>query len=151
MEGYLGDVRSPIDAAGWLDTGDLGFAVENEIYITGRAKDLIIRGGVNIHPQEIERLADRVADVRMGTATAFSCVRHDAGREEIVLVVETRQKDEAARAKITEEIRRAVLESANIQLDRIELAAPGTVPKTTSGKIQRGLCRENFLKNSNGK
>lgn len=150
MEGYLGDAESPISADGWLDTGDLGFRIGDEIYITGRAKDLIIRGGVNIHPQEIEKIADSVADVRMGTATAFSCVRFEKGREEIVLVVETRQKDESARAKITEEIRRAVVEGASVQLDHIELAAPGTVPKTTSGKIQRGLCRENFLKNTNG-
>lgn len=150
MQGYLGDVQSPISADGWLNTGDLGFRIGEEIYITGRAKDLIIRGGVNIHPQEIEKIADQVEDVRMGTATAFSCVRHDKGREEIILVVETRQKDETVKQKITEEIRRAVIDRASVQLDHIELAAPGTVPKTTSGKIQRGLCRENFLKNSNG-
>ena len=152
MEGYLGNVKSPIDADGWLDTGDLGFRIGEEIYITGRAKDLIIRGGVNIHPQEIEKIADAVEDVRMGTATAFSCVvTLDKGREEIVLVVETRQKEETKRQKIVEEIRRAVVQTANVQLDHIELAAPGTVPKTTSGKIQRGLCRERFLNQLNAK
>lgn len=151
MEGYLGNVKSPIDADEWLDTGDLGFKIGKEIYITGRAKDLIIRGGVNYHPQEIEKIANAVEDVRMGTATAFSCVRHDTGREEIVLVVETRQKNEIIRQKIIEEIRRAVVQTASVQLDHIKLAAPGTVPKTTSGKIQRGLCRENFLKNLSGK
>lgn len=146
MKGYLGNAASPVDADGWLDTGDLGFKIGEEVYITGRAKDLIIRGGVNIHPHEIEKIADAVADVRMGTAAAFSCIRHDAGREEIVLVVETRQKEESARQKIIEEIRRAVVQKASVQLDHIELVPSGTVPKTTSGKIQRGLCRENYLK-----
>jgi acyl-CoA synthetase (AMP-forming)/AMP-acid ligase II len=146
MEGYLGDAKTPIDQNGWLDTGDLGFVIGEDIYITGRAKDLIIRGGVNIHPQEIEKVADQIPDVRMGTAAAFSCVRHDTAKEEIILVVETRQKDESARQRIIEDIRRAVIGTANVQLDRIELAAPGTVPKTTSGKIQRGMCRENYLK-----
>ena len=149
MEGYLGDLPSPIDEKGWLDTGDLGFKIGEELYITGRAKDLIIRGGVNIHPQEIEKIADSVENVRMGTATAFSCVRHEIGREEIVLVVETRQQKPEGRKAIVEEIRQKVAQEASVQLDHIELAASGTVPKTTSGKIQRGLCRENFLKQQN--
>lgn len=129
----------------------MGFRIGEEIYITGRAKDLIIRGGVNIHPQEIEKIADAVEYVRMGTATAFSCVRHDTEKEEIVLIVETRQKEESARQKVIDEIRRAVVETASVQLDHIELVQPGTVPKTTSGKIQRGICRERFLNGFNEK
>lgn len=145
MNGYLGNVASPIDAEGWLETGDLGFKIGEEIYITGRAKDLIIRGGVNIHPQEIEKIADSVEGVRMGTAAAFSCFRHEHGREEIVLVVETRQKQPEARAKIIEQIQNEVAKQGRIQLDHIEFFPAGTVPKTTSGKIQRNITKQMFL------
>ncbi len=145
MNGYLGNVASPIDAEGWLETGDLGFEIGEEIYITGRAKDLIIRGGVNIHPQEIEKIADSVEGVRMGTATAFSCIRHERGREEIVLVVETRQKQADARAKIIEQIENEVAKQGRIQIDHIEFFPAGTIPKTTSGKIQRNLTKQMFL------
>lgn len=145
MNGYLGDVASPIDAEGWLETGDLGFKIGEEIYITGRAKDLIIRGGVNIHPQEIEKIANAVEGVRMGTAAAFSCIRHERGREEIVLVVETRQKQVEARAGIIEQIQNEVARQGRIQIDHIEFFAAGTIPKTTSGKIQRNLTKQMFL------
>ena len=145
MNGYLGDVASPIDAEGWLETGDLGFKIGEEIYITGRAKDLIIRGGVNIHPQEIEKIADAVEGVRMGTAAAFSCIRHERGHEEIILVIETRQKQPEARAKIIEQIQNDVASHGRIQIDHIEFFPAGTIPKTTSGKIQRNLTKQMFL------
>lgn len=145
MDGYLGDSASPVDADGWLETGDLGFKIGEEIYITGRAKDLIIRGGVNIHPQEIEKIANAVEGVRMGTAAAFSCIRHERGREEIVLVVETRQKQAEARAGIIEQIQNEVARQGRIQIDHIEFFPAGTIPKTTSGKIQRNLTKQMFL------
>lgn len=146
MQGYLGDAASPIDSNGWLNTGDYGFQIGDELFVTGRAKDVIIRGGANIHPQEIEHAAESVAGVRMGRTAAFSIVKHDAGTEEIVLVVETKTGDETERARLIDEIKRETVRQAGVRLDRVELVPSGFVEKTTSGKIQRAACRAKLLR-----
>jgi acyl-CoA synthetase (AMP-forming)/AMP-acid ligase II len=85
-----------ITERGWLDTGDLGFLHDGELYITGRAKDVIIRAGVNIAPQDIEFAAQSVSEADVSRAAAFSCLRLDHGHEDIVVVAETRRRGEAA-------------------------------------------------------
>jgi acyl-CoA synthetase (AMP-forming)/AMP-acid ligase II len=80
-------------------------------------------------------------------AAAFSCVRHELSREEVVVVAETRRKDEAA-AQVVASIRARVLADVGLQVDRVELVAPGSIPRTTSGKVQRQLCRDLFLENA---
>jgi len=144
IESYFGQSERLVED-GWLDTGDLGFRIGEELYITGRVKDVIIRGGVNIHPQEIEYAAQNVDGVRLGRLAAFSCVMHDTKREEIVLVVETRQQNEDVRSALSNEIQRRVAQEARVQIDNVQMIPPGSIPKTTSGKIQRSLCRQMFL------
>lgn len=148
MVGYFGRPESdqPI-VNGWLDTGDLGFTVGTELFITGRIKDLIIRGGVNIHPHEIESAAESVTGVRPGRVAAFSVVRHASSREEIICIAESRAADEAERQRIVTDIRRVAVEVACVSLDHVELVPPGSIPKTTSGKTQRGKCKDMFDRN----
>ena len=146
MRGYLDQAEQPFTSDGWLDTGDLGFMLDGELYVTGRAKDLIIRGGANIHPQDIEHAAQSVAGVRLGRTAAFSIVKHDESREEIIVVVETKERDKAKRAALIDEVMREVIRQAGVRADRVELAPPGFIPKTTSGKTQRSLCRDKLLR-----
>jgi len=137
--GYL-TVDGPLatqDADGWLATGDLGYIVDGEIVICGRAKDVIILAGRNIYPTDIERAASTVDGVRAGNAVA---VRLDAGtrRERFAVVVESRQASDPAAVKVLrKEIGARVFEAVNARPVAVEVLAPGTLPKTPSGKLRR--------------
>lgn len=135
------------DAGGWFDTGDLGFLHDGDLFITGRAKDVIIRAGVNIAPQDIEFAAQSVSETDVSRAAAFSCMRLEQAREEVVVVAETRRRGDAA-DELVAAIRARVLADVGLQIDRVELVAPGSIPRTTSGKVQRQLCRGLYLDNA---
>jgi fatty-acyl-CoA synthase len=124
---------------GWLRTGDLGYIAGGELYPCGRLKDLIIAGGRNIAPEQIEHAAGALAGVRTGNVIAFAI--HGAAREEIVVVAECRAGPDGLRDAIAREVR------AEIGLSPYEvvLIAPGTLPKTASGKLQRAACRARYL------
>jgi acyl-CoA synthetase (AMP-forming)/AMP-acid ligase II len=138
-EWSLGDSRSR-DPEEWLDTGDLGLIQGGELYVTGRTKDLIIRGGVNFHPQDLERAAETVNGVRSGRSAAFSLLDHGLRKESVVVVVEAGKAADAQR--IRSDVTAAVAKLVGIGADLVEVMPPGRVPKTTSGKIQRSLCRD---------
>jgi fatty-acyl-CoA synthase len=125
------------DAEGWLDTGDLGYLAEGRVVVCGRVKDVIIMGGRNIYPTDIERAAQTVAGVRAGNAAA---VRLDAGerRETFAVVVESRAAgDPADAARIADEVRAAVTSTMGVRPASVVVVAPGSLPKTPSGKIRR--------------
>lgn len=125
------------DADGWLDTGDLGYCTDGKVVICGRVKDVIIMGGRNIYPTDIERAAQTVAGVRAGNAAA---VRLDAGqrRESFAVVVESRSADDPAdAARIADEVRAAVTATMGVRPAAVTVVPPGTLPKTPSGKIRR--------------
>jgi len=126
---------------GWLDSGDLAYMDGGELFITGRVKDLIIRGGRNIHPADVERAAESVPGVRRGCAAAFAIADPLNATEAVCLVAETRERGAEARERLTEAIRKAVLEETGTPVDRVVLAIPGSVPKTSSGKVRRRECR----------
>lgn len=142
-EGYWGheERRGPAD---WLDTGDLGFLLDGEVFVTGRVKDLIIRSGVNYHPHDLERAALAVPGLPVGAAAAISTVRHERAREEVVLVAETRCREESERRSLVRAVAGAVAREAGVQVDRVLLVPPRTLPRTTSGKLQRGLLRSRY-------
>jgi fatty-acyl-CoA synthase len=127
---------------GWLRTGDLGYLVDGELVICGRRKDVIIVGGRNVFPEDIERAAAGVDGVRAGNVIAFGTTGHK-GRETIVVVAETKTDDDAApvRAAVAERVTDAI----GIPPSEIVLVAPGTLPKTSSGKLQRSLCKDRYL------
>ncbi len=137
-------VRSPRGGR-WLRTGDLGFLDKGELFVTGRLKDLIIVRGRNIYPHDIEQAAtDAVGELRPGCVVAFGTQRADG--EELVVVAEVRREaDLSAAEAITDRVRRAVTESQNVGVHEVVLVAPGTIPKTSSGKLQRSSCRQAYL------
>jgi fatty-acyl-CoA synthase len=140
MDGYLGDPEATARALrdGWLDTGDLGFLREGELYLTGRAKDVVILRGRNYAPDEIERSVEAVPGVRSGCAVAASWLPEDAPGEVLALFVEaSRQADPMEREALPEACRAAVLGATGLAVDRVVILAPGTLPRTSSGKLRR--------------
>ncbi|MGI9576685.1 MAG: AMP-binding protein, partial [Microthrixaceae bacterium] len=127
------DATKELLAGGWLHTGDLCYTVDGELVVCGRSKDVIIVGGRNVYPQDIEKVAGDIEGVRTGNVIAFGVDgRH--GAQNIVVVAESRGGD-------LEEIRRnvtsAVTEAEGIPPKEVVLVEAGTVPKTSSGKLQR--------------
>ncbi|GAB4181102.1 MAG: fatty acyl-AMP ligase [Wenzhouxiangellaceae bacterium] len=144
MTGYFNDPQSTADVLSedqWLNTGDLGYRVGNEVVITGRQKDLIIIKGRNIWPQDLEYVAERQSEVRPGDASAFSIPVED--NEQAVMVVQCRQADRALRQHLAENIRRDVQSEFGIDC-LIELVPPHTLPRTSSGKLSRSGARRDF-------
>jgi len=128
------------DERPFLRTGDIGVIDSDELFVVGRLKELIIVAGTNYHPHDIERLAEEAHDLlRPHSSAAFALMDGHDERVAIVLDAEIGTQEEAREA-ITA-VRRRVAEGLDLQLDLIVLCPPGSVPKTTSGKIQRGLSR----------
>lgn len=137
--------RDDITAAtlhdGWLRTGDLGYLVDGEVVVCGRIKDVIIVGGRNVFPEEIERAAAGVDGVRAGNVVAFG-VEGRRGREGIVVVAETKADDVQP---LRDEVRSRVSDVVGIPPREVILVRAGTLPKTSSGKLQRHLARTHYL------
>ncbi|MCM2258347.1 MAG: AMP-binding protein [Vicinamibacteria bacterium] len=122
---------------GWLDSGDLAYRADGELYITGRRKDLIIKGGRNLVPQEIEELASQVTGIRKGCVAAVGLAAASTGTEALVVVAETRATDGEERRALAAAVTSRVAEAVGVPPDRVELVPPGSIPKTSSGKIRR--------------
>ena len=126
----------------WMDTDDYGYVAEGDIYITGRIKDTIIRAGRNIHPYDLEEAVGNVEGVRKGCVAVFGSKDERAGTEKIVVLAETRETDAAKREAIRTRINDLAVSLIGTPPDDIMLAPPGTVLKTSSGKIRRAGSRE---------
>ncbi|HYN72319.1 MAG TPA: fatty acyl-AMP ligase [Nakamurella sp.] len=133
-------VEGPVptrDPDGWLDTGDLGYLVDGEVVVCGRVKDVIIMGGRNIYPTDIERIAEQVEGVRAGNAVAVRW-KTPGGRESFALAVESRQAGDDAQAKrIATEVRTAVTSAIGVRPAAVTVLPVGSLPKTPSGKLKR--------------
>ncbi|HBB30629.1 MAG TPA: AMP-dependent synthetase [Cyanobacteria bacterium UBA8803] len=128
----------------FLRTGDLGFLHEGELFVTGRLKDLIILYGRNLYPQDIERTAERSHPALRLTGSAAFSVEVD-GAEQLVVVQELEFRQTPDVEEVAAAIRQAVAEEHEVQVYAVVLIQPGSIPKTSSGKIQRRACRSHFL------
>jgi 1-acyl-sn-glycerol-3-phosphate acyltransferase len=154
MSGYFRQPEATAAIAvdgGWLDSGDLAFRADGEIHIAGRRKDLIIKAGRNLVPQEIEEVAAGVEGVRKGCVAAFGVDHPRLGTEGLVVVVETRLLDpdrrEALAAAVTERVATAI----SVPPDEVVVVSPGAVPKTSSGKIRRADTKRLYLEGALGR
>jgi 1-acyl-sn-glycerol-3-phosphate acyltransferase len=129
---------------GWLDSGDRAYVVAGDIYVTGRIKDMIIRAGRNIYPQELEEVVSGVEGVRKGCVAVFASRDERAETDRLVVMAETRAKAGAQQDALRQRIAEAALAHLELTPDEIALVPPRTVPKTSSGKIRRTAARELF-------
>jgi fatty-acyl-CoA synthase len=147
MSGYFGDLeatRAVLTADGWLDTGDIAYQVGADIFITGRAKDMIIINGRNIWPQDIEYLAEIQPGIRTGDAMAFFIANTD-GEELAVVMVECREKESQKRLDLSNRLQRQIYQELGIDCI-IELVPRNTLARTTSGKPSRYASKNYYLK-----
>ncbi len=135
---------------GWLNSGDLAYMAEGEVFITGRSKDLIIRAGRNIYPHEVEEVVGNIAGVRKGCVATFGTRDPHTGSEQLVVLAETRETEAEKTHALQKEITSIATDLLGLPPDRVILAPPHTVLKTSSGKIRRSACKELYEKGELG-
>lgn len=134
----------------WLNSGDLGYLAAGELYLTGREKDIIIRGGHNIYPQELEEAVSKVRGIHKGGVAVFPASNARTGTERLVVLAETGESSASERERIVTEINNLAVDLAGIPADDIVLVPPRTVLKTSSGKIRRAACRDLYERGTIG-
>ena len=138
MDGYYGEPEATAEVMrdGWLHTGDLGYETGGSLFVTGRSKDVIIKGGHNLLPAAIEEIAGGVDGIRAGCVAAVGVASQQRATELVYVVCETKITADDERAQLSRAVR-AALRLHGIAVDRVLLVEPGTIPRTTSGKIRR--------------
>jgi acyl-CoA synthetase (AMP-forming)/AMP-acid ligase II len=130
---------------GWYFTGDFGYIADGELYITGRKKDLIIVGGKNIYPQDIENILNDIPGVHPGRVVAFGVLNEQLGTEDIGVVCEVETEDPDQQAEIIKEIRSRIAQTTDTMAHYVHLVGPKWLLKTSSGKVARGANRQKFI------
>jgi len=129
----------------WVNSGDRAYRADGEIYVTGRVKDIIIKGGRNLYPHEVEELAARVEGIRKGCIVAFGLKDEASGTEKLVVAAESRERDATKRAAIAAAVTEQVSRGLGLPPDRVEIIPPGSIPKTSSGKLRREETKQLYL------
>jgi acyl-CoA synthetase (AMP-forming)/AMP-acid ligase II len=147
LAGYFNrpEITSQAFSGDWYKTGDFGYLVGKELYITGRKKDLIIVGGKNIYPQDLESLVYEVEGVHPGRASAFGIFNDENGTEDVIIVVEVDTEEEAERQRIAENVRIMVSRGSAVALRDVYIVGKHWLVKTSSGKIARSANRDKYL------
>lgn len=145
MKGYFNEPETTAEFLkdGWLDTGDLGYWLDDELVIVGRAKDMMIINGRNVWPQDIEWTVEHIDGLKSGDSAAILLSDSD-GVERPTVLVQARASDPVSRAKIAAEIKARVQEAVGVTCD-VVLIPPRSLPKTTSGKLARARAKTMFL------
>ncbi|MEP7121961.1 MAG: AMP-binding protein, partial [Byssovorax sp.] len=141
--GYFNETEKTQEsfAGGWLRTGDLGYLAGGNVHICGRSKEVIIVNGRNYYPQDLEWEAGKVEGVRKGNVVSFGTLKPHNDRERVVITFETVVTGEAAIQALKGEVRRVVQQALGLTVDDVVPLAPGLLPKTSSGKLQRSKTR----------
>lgn len=139
------DITEEAFIDGWFLTGDYGYIADGEVYVSGRKKDLIIVGGKNVYPQDIEELVNEVPGVHPGRVVAFGIFNEETGTEDVAVVAEVDVDDPAEREQIADTVRKVVARGSAVVLRYIHLVDSYWLVKTSSGKIARSANREKFL------
>lgn len=150
MTGYFNnpeETNKALKPENWLDTGDIGFLFEGDLYITGRRTDVIIVNGRNIRAQDIEELAEQQPEVRSREASAFG-VNDEDGTTTIVLVIECRLTSVTERQSLTTRLQQLVYMAFGVNCV-VELVPPHTLPRTSSGKLSRFAARQGYIQRTN--
>jgi acyl-CoA synthetase (AMP-forming)/AMP-acid ligase II len=147
LTGYYNrpDATEKALAGDWYLTGDYGYLAEGELFITGRKKDLIIVGGKNIYPQDLEVLAMTVPGVHAGRVVVFGVMDEKAGTEEVYMVAEADEADAQQRELIADTLRKTVTQGSAVALRGVRIVDAGWIIKTSSGKTARSANRDKFL------
>jgi fatty-acyl-CoA synthase len=130
---------------GYFLTGDMGYQADGEFYVTGRKKDLIIVGGKNVHPQDLEALAAEVPGVHPGRVVAFGVFDEQAGTEDVVVVAEAETTAEDERQFIGDAVRLRINQGSDVAVRRVHIVGPRWVLKTSSGKVARAANRDKYI------
>jgi len=148
LSGYFNrpDITKKAFFDGWYVTGDYGYLSNGELFVTGRKKDMLIIGGKNVYPQDLESIAYEVDGVYQGRAVVFGIYDENSGTEEVVLVAETGSQLDEERQRIADAIRRHVTKNSAIALRYVHIVGPKWILKTSSGKTARSANKNKYLK-----
>jgi 1-acyl-sn-glycerol-3-phosphate acyltransferase len=135
----------------WLDSGDMGYITEGDLYITGRNKDIIIRGGRNMYPHELEDAVSQLPGIIPGNVVAFGSPDPKSGTERLIVMAETRKRKEADKTDLQMKINEIASSLIGSPPEDVLLVLPKTVLRTSSGKIRRQACRELYEQNLIGR
>ena len=139
------DLTQKSFADGWYLTGDYGFVANGEIFVSGRKKDMIIVGGKNVYPQDLESLTYEVPGVHAGRSVAFGIFDEEQGTEEVVIIAEVDSENSHKQQRIADAIRLHVTKNSAIALRHVKVVDPKWILKTSSGKTARSANKEKFL------
>jgi len=130
---------------GWYMTGDYGYLADGEVFVSGRKKDMIIVGGKNVYPQDLESLTYEIPGVHAGRSVAFGIFDEMQGTEDVVIIAEVDSDDDVEQQKISDAIRLHVTKNSAIALRYVKVVGPKWIVKTSSGKTARSANKEKFL------
>ena len=130
---------------GWYLTGDYGFVSDGELFVSGRKKDMIIVGGKNVYPQDLEALTYEVPGVHAGRSVAFGLFDEAQGTEEVVIIAEVDSDDEAEHQRVADALRLHVTKNSAIALRHVKVVGPKWIVKTSSGKTARAANKAKFI------
>jgi acyl-CoA synthetase (AMP-forming)/AMP-acid ligase II len=147
LSGYYNrpDLTEKIFRDGWYLTGDYGYISNGEVFVSGRKKDMIIVGGKNIYPQDLEALTYEIPGVHAGRSVAFGMFDEEQGTEEVVVIAEVDSEDAEEQQRIADAIRSHVTKNSAIALRYVKVVGPKWILKTSSGKTARMANKEKFL------
>ena len=147
LTGYYNrsDLTEKVFSDGWYRTGDYGYMVNRDVFVTGRKKDMIIVGGRNIYPQDLEMLTYEVSGVHAGRSVAFGLFDERQGTEDVVVVAECDSDDDAKQQKIADAIRLHVTKNSAVALRYVKVVGPKWIVKTSSGKVARAANKAKFI------